>query len=83
MFWTILGFTAATLTMFGFIPQIIKIYKTKSVADISLFALLQFTLGIFLWILYGIHIRDLIVIVANTVSVSTLVIALILYYKYK
>ncbi len=83
MFWTILGFTAATLTMFGFIPQIIKIYKTKSVADISLVALLQFTLGIFLWILYGIHIRDVIVITANTVSISTLVVALVLYFKYK
>ncbi len=83
MFWTILGFTAATLTMFGFIPQIIKIYKTKSVADISLVALLQFTLGIFLWILYGIHIRDVIVITANTVSISTLIVALVLYFKYK
>ncbi len=83
MFWTIIGITAASLTMFGFIPQIIKIYKTKSAKDISLIALLQFTLGIFLWILYGIHLRDVIIIVANTVSVSTLFIALILYFKYK
>lgn len=83
MFWTILGSAAAFLTMFGFLPQIIKIYKTKSAKDISLFALLQFTLGIFLWILYGIHLRDPIIITANTVSISTLFIALILYFKYK
>ncbi len=83
MFWKIIGITAACLTMFGFIPQIIKIYKTKSAKDISLFALLQFTLGISLWILYGIHLKDAIIIVANAVSVSTLFIALILYFKYK
>lgn len=83
MFWTIIGITAASLTMFGFIPQIIKIYKTKSAKDISLIALLQFTMGISLWILYGIHLRDAIIIVANTVSVSTLFIALILYFRYK
>ncbi len=83
MFWKLIGITAASLTMFGFIPQIIKIYKTKSAKDISLIALLQFTLGIALWILYGIHLKDVIIIVANAVSVSTLFIALILYFKYK
>lgn len=83
MFWKLIGITAATLTMFGFIPQIIKIYKTKSAKDISLFALLEFTLGIFLWILYGVHLKDPIIIVANAVSISTLFIALILYFKYK
>ena len=83
MFWKAIGITAASLTMFGFIPQIIKIYKTKSAKDISLVALLQFTLGIFLWILYGIYLKDAIIIVANSVSLSTLFIALILYFKYK
>jgi len=83
MFWKLIGISAASLTMFGFIPQIIKIYKTKSVKDISLFALLQFVIGISLWILYGIHLKDPIIIVANAVSVSTLFIALGLYFKYK
>jgi MtN3 and saliva related transmembrane protein len=83
MFWTIIGFIAATLTMFGFLPQVIKMYKTKSVKDISFFALVQFSLGIFLWILYGIYLKNPIIIMANVVSFSTLVIALILYFKYK
>ena len=83
MFWTIIGFIAATLTMFGFLPQVIKMYKTKSVKDISFFALAQFSLGIFLWILYGIYLKNPIIIMANVVSFSTLVIALILYFKYK
>jgi MtN3 and saliva related transmembrane protein len=83
MFWQILGFSAAALTMFGFVPQIIKIYKTKSVKDISLVALIEFSLGIFLWVLYGIHLKNIVIIIANTVSLSTLVIALALYFRYK
>jgi len=69
--------------MFGFVPQIIKIYKTKSVKDISIVALLEFSIGIFLWVLYGIHLKNSVIILANTVSLSTLIIALILYFKYK
>jgi MtN3 and saliva related transmembrane protein len=83
MFWQILGFSAAALTMFGFVPQIIKIYKTKSVKDISLVALIEFSLGIFLWVLYGIHLKNIVIIIANTVSLATLIIAFVLYFKYK
>lgn len=83
MFWTILGFTAATLTMFGYLPQVAKIIKTKSAKDISLFTLLQYILGVSLWIAYGIHIKDIIVIIANAVSVLIFLIALILYLKYQ
>jgi len=69
--------------MFGFIPQIAKIYRTESVADVSLFMLLQFSLGVFLWLLYGIHIQDRIVIVSNVVSFLTLIAAIGLYVKYR
>ncbi|MBU1998019.1 MAG: hypothetical protein KKE64_00810, partial [Candidatus Omnitrophica bacterium] len=58
MAWEIVGFSAAVLTMFGFLPQVIKIYRTKSVKDISLLAILQFTLGIFLWLVYGLHLNN-------------------------
>jgi MtN3 and saliva related transmembrane protein len=81
--WTTIGFIAAVLTMFGFVPQVLKMYKTKSVTDISFFALIEFTIGIFLWILYGIYLKNPILIMANAVSFSTLIIALVLYFKYK
>jgi len=69
--------------MFGFVPQILKIYRTESVADVSLFMLLQFFVGIFLWLLYGIHIQDEILIVSNAVSFLTLIVAIGLYLKYR
>jgi MtN3 and saliva related transmembrane protein len=83
MHWELIGSSAAVLTMFGFVPQIFKIYKTKSVADVSLFMLLQFCLGMFLWLLYGLHIQDNILIVANTVSFLSLIVAIGLFLKYK
>lgn len=82
-FWLFIGIVAACLTMFGFIPQIVRMYRTKSVADISVVTLLQFTLGVTLWAVYGCSISDPIVIGANIVSLSTLVVALGLYFHYK
>lgn len=82
MAWEIVGFLAAFLTMFGFLPQLIKIYRTKSVKDISLLAILQFTLGIFLWLVYGIHLKNFVIILANSVTFLILLAALILFLKY-
>jgi MtN3 and saliva related transmembrane protein len=83
MKWELIGWGAAILTMFGFVPQILKIYRTRSVADVSLLMLLQFCLGIFLWLLYGLHIQDNILIVSNAISFLTLIVAVGLYMKYR
>jgi len=81
--WYAIGSIAAFLTMLGFAPQLIKMLKTKSVRDISFVMLVQVSTGASLWILYGIHISDPIVIVANAVSLTTLIIAILLYNTYR
>lgn len=68
--------------MLAFVPQIIKAIKTKSVKDISLFTLLQLSLGISLWIIYGIYLKDAIIILANAVTLAILVMLLYLYFNY-
>lgn len=73
---------AAGLTMFAFIPQIIKIIRTKSAADVSFITLLQLGLGVSLWIVYGAHLKDAIIIIANSVTVSSIICLLILYFRY-
>ena len=82
MNWNIIGLTAATLTMFSFIPQIVKVIKTRSAKDVSLITLVQTTVGVFLWFIYGIAKNDFIIILANAVSFITLIILLTFYYKY-
>ncbi len=83
MIWTVIGFLAASLTMFAFIPQIIKILKTKSARDVSPITLFQLSTGVLLWIAYGIHLRDAIIIIANSVTLVTLIILLYLYRNYR
>jgi MtN3 and saliva related transmembrane protein len=82
MVWTIVGVAAASLTMFGFVPQIIKMWKTHSVKDVSGLTLIQFGVGVLLWMLYGIHLQDFIIIGANGISLATILIALGLYLKF-
>lgn len=82
MIWIIIGSVAAALTMLAFIPQIIKAVKTKSVKDVSLITLFQLSLGVSLWIVYGIHLKDTIIIIANGVTLLSLISLLFLYYLY-
>jgi MtN3 and saliva related transmembrane protein len=81
MVWTIVGIAAASLTMSGFFPQVIKMWKTHSVKDVSGITLVQFSVGAACWMLYGIHLHDFIIIGANAISLAILLIALGLYLK--
>lgn len=75
------GYIAAILTTFAFVPQVLQIYRTKSAKDVSLAMFLIFTLGVFLWLCYGVVIRSFPMIAANAV---TFILALtILYFKFK
>jgi len=81
MWWVILGIVAASLTMFGFVPQIVKMWKTRSVKDVSGLTLSQFSIGVTLWMFYGMHLKDFVIIGANAISLATLLIALGLFLK--
>lgn len=82
MFWSLIGSSAAVLTMFAFVPQIVKVLKTKSVKDVSMGTLIQLSAGVILWILYGIHIKNAIVITANAVTLTTLIILFFIYAEF-
>ena len=79
MGWYLVGTGAALLTTFGFVPQVIKMLRTKSVKNISLATLIQFTVGMSLWALYGFHLGDPIIIGANGTGVAILIIAVMIY----
>jgi MtN3 and saliva related transmembrane protein len=81
MVWTIVGIAAASMTMFGFVPQIIKMWKTHSVKDVSGLTIVQFSVGAALWMLYGIHLQDFIIIGANAISLAIVLIAGGMYLK--
>jgi MtN3 and saliva related transmembrane protein len=82
MLWSLIGALAATLTMFSFIPQILKVLKNKSAKDVSLITLLQLSLGVLLWMVYGLYLKNPIIITANGVTLASLAVLLILYFLY-
>ncbi len=49
----LIGIAAGAFTTLSFVPQVIQVVKTKSTKDISLPMFLMFTIGIFLWLVYG------------------------------
>ena len=63
-----IGFFAALCTTIAFLPQALKVWKTKSTKDISLYMFIIFTIGVFSWLVYGIIISDLPIILANVVT---------------
>ncbi|MEB3339068.1 MAG: SemiSWEET transporter [Leptolyngbyaceae bacterium] len=81
-FLTILGLVAGTLTTTAFLPQVVKIWKSKSAKDISLGMLVTFCIGVFLWLIYGICLNALPVIIANAVTLVLSLINLALKIKY-
>jgi MtN3 and saliva related transmembrane protein len=70
---TTVGFAASICTTVSFVPQVLRAWKTRSTGDISLGMFLVFSLGIALWLAYGLMVSDGPLIVANAV---TLVLAL-------
>jgi len=68
--------------MFAFLPQIVKVLRTKSAKDVSIVTLIQLSLGVSLWIIYGIYLRDAIIISANGVTLLSMLILLRLYWRF-
>ena len=74
----IIGLIAAVCSTFAFIPQVMKVWKTKQTKDLSLRMYSIMFLGILLWLVYGILIDSLSIILANVVT-STLVGTILVY----
>jgi MtN3 and saliva related transmembrane protein len=61
------------------VPQVKKCWATGSAEDLSLRMFLILAAGISLWVVYGLLQKDLVIVLAN--SVSLLLLANILYFK--
>ena len=72
---SLIGFIAATLTTIAFLPQVIKVWKSRSARDISLGMYCLFSSGVLLWLVYGIMLAAWPIIVANLI---TLLLALLI-----
>ena len=78
----IVGMSAASLTTVAFLPQVIKAVKSKETKDLSLLMYLVLSLGLILWLYYGILLNSLPVILANSVTLSFCFYLIYLKRKY-
>lgn len=62
------GYLAAIGTTGAFIPQAMKVFKTKKTEDLSLGAFLLLCVGILLWIVYGVLVQSFPLIIANCLT---------------
>lgn len=61
----LLGLVAACCTTIAFVPQVVRIWRTRSTHDISLAMFVVMSVGMLLWLVYGLLIRDLPLVLAN------------------
>lgn len=80
---TVIGLIAAACTTFAYVPQAVKTIKTKDTKSLSLIMYVIMTVGIMLWLSYGILLKDLPIIIANTVTLIFAGIILVLKIKYR
>jgi MtN3 and saliva related transmembrane protein len=77
-----IGSAAATLTTIAFIPQAWKVWRIKHTADISLGMYILFTIGVALWLTYGILLESWPIIAANSLTLILAGVVLVLKIKF-
>jgi MtN3 and saliva related transmembrane protein len=64
------GYAAAALTTSSFIPQAVMTIRSRNTSGVSLAMYVIFTLGVALWLVYGIALESWPMILANTVTLG-------------
>ncbi|HTY07868.1 MAG TPA: SemiSWEET transporter [Candidatus Edwardsbacteria bacterium] len=77
----VIGFSAAVLSTFSFLPQVIKSWRTHRMADINLLFLVMLIAGLVCWTVYGFMLHEWPLILANCVTLGLNLVLLVLKLK--
>ena len=80
---SILGTLAGILILSGWVEQIIKGYRTKSLKDVSKYLMILISAGAALWLLYGIIVSDVFIIGTNLAAIILMMTVLIMKKRYE
>lgn len=78
----IFGFLAAGIGIVMFMPQAIKVYKTKNTKGLSLFSFTLFAIASLLWTIYGLLLNALPIIIVNIVLLVLNTFIIVMKIKY-
>jgi MtN3 and saliva related transmembrane protein len=79
---TAIGFLAAMLTTLSFLPQVVKVWQTRSAKDVSLGMYLLFSVGVSLWLVYGVMVQSWPIILSNFITLLLAGIVLVMKLKF-
>ena len=79
---TILGTLAGVLILSGWVEQIIKGYKTKSLKDVSKYLMILISAGAGLWLIYGLIVEDIFIIGTNLAAIALMMTVLVMKKRY-
>ena len=79
----IIGYVAAVLTTSSFLPQVIKVWKSKSSEGVSVTMYMVMLTGVILWGIYGFYIGSRSVLLANFVAGLLQLMILIIVFRNK
>lgn len=65
-----IGYLAAVLTTTSFVPQAVLTFRTRNVSGISLGMYSTFTVGVAMWLVYGVALGEWPIIAANAVTLA-------------
>lgn len=66
----LLGYFAAVLTTASFVPQVLQSLRSRDLSGISLSMYSMFTMGVAMWLLYGISLKSWPMIIANSITLA-------------
>jgi len=79
----IIGIVAGILILSGWVPQIVRGYKTKRLNDVSAYLMILIFAGAALWLVYGIALDDVYIMGVNLAAMVLTMIVLSMKLKYE
>jgi MtN3 and saliva related transmembrane protein len=77
-----IGYVAAVLTTVSFVPQVWRTYRSKSAGDLSIVMLAMFTVGVSLWLVYGLVQGSIPIAAANAITLAQSIFLIVLRLRY-
>jgi len=78
----VIGSVAAVCTTGAFVPQVVRVWRLKRVDEISLATFAAFSVGVAVWLVYGVVVSSIPIVAANAVTLvlSLTIVALKVRY---
>ena len=79
----VIGTIAGILILSGWVPQIVKGYRSKKLDDVSPYLMILIFAGAVLWLIYGIALDDVYIMGVNIAAMVLTMIVLSMKLKYE